>query len=196
MSLVFRRMQTYNLIMSRGVRLKKSDLMKSILLIVFLAFSYLTLGGCATIINGTTQKIPVNTAPQGATAKNQDGVSCITPCSLELKLKQDHIITISKEGFENQLVTCKRVLRVAVVGYVLLPFALIGALVDVATGSLYRLTPATISLELKPMIAELEKPGLLIDKLKEVEDLKNSGTITDAEYARLKTNILNDFEKK
>jgi hypothetical protein len=170
--------------------------MKSILLVVFLAFSYLTLGGCATIINGTTQKIPVNTTPQGATAKNQDGVSCITPCSLELKLKQDHIINISKEGFENQLVTCKRVLRVAVVGYILIPFALIGAVVDMATGSLYRLTPATISLELKPMIAELEKPGLLIDKFKELEDLKNSGTITEAEYARLKTNILNDFEKK
>src|SRR4030043_419281 len=99
--------------------------MKSILLAVFLAFSYLTLGGCATIINGTTQKIPVNTAPQGATAKNQDGVSCITP------------------------------------------------------GSLYRLTPDSISLELKPVIAELEKPGLFIDKFKELEDLENSDTITE-----------------
>ena len=138
----------------------------------------------------------MNTAPQGATAKNQDGVSCITPCSLELKLKQDHIITISKEGFENQSVTCKHVLRLAVLGYVLLPFALIGAVVDAATGSLYRLTPEAISLELKPVIAELEKPGLPIDKLKELEDLKNSGTVTEAEYARLKTNILNAFEMK
>ena len=167
--------------------------MKSILLVVFLAFSYLTLGGCATIINGTTQKIPVNTTPQGATAKNQDGVSCITPCSIELKRNQDHIITISKEGFENQSVTCKHVLRAAVVGYILLPFGLIGAVVDVATGSLYRLTPEAISLELKPVIAELEKPGLPIDKLKELEGLKNSGTITEEEYDRLKTNILNDF---
>ena len=81
---------------------------------------------------------------------------------------------------------CKRVLRAAVVGYILIPFALIGAVVDMATGSLYRLTPATISLELKPMIAELGKPGLFIDEFKELEDLKNSDTITEAEYARLK----------
>ena len=169
--------------------------MKSILLAVFLAFSYLTLG-CATIINGTTQKIPVNTAPQGATAKNQDEVSCITPCSIELKRNLDHMITISKEGFETQSITCKHVLSRAVVGYILLPLGLISAVVDTANGSIYRLTPEAISAELKPVIAELGKPGLTIDKLKKLEDLKNSNTITKAEYDRLKTNILNDFEKK
>ena len=170
--------------------------MKSILLVLFLAFSYLTLEGCATIINGTTQKIQVNTTPQEATAENQDGVGCITPCSIELKRNQDHIITISKEGFENQSVTCKHVPRRVVLGYILLPLGLIGAAVDAASGSLYRLTPEVISLELKPVIAKLEKPGLPVDKLKELEDLKNSGTITEEEYDRLKTNILNDFEKK
>ena len=170
--------------------------MKIILLVVFLAFSYLTLGGCATIINGTTQKIPVDTTPQGATAENQDGVGCITPCSIELKRNQDHIITISKEGFENQSVTCKHVLSPAILGYILLPLGLIGAVVDAASGSLYRLTPEAISLELKPAIAKLEKHGLPIDKLKELEDLKYSGTITKEEYDILKTNILNDFEKK
>ena len=168
--------------------------MKIILLVVFLAFSYLTLGGCATITNGTTQKIPLSTTPHGATAKNQDGVSCITPCDLKLKRKQDHIITISKEGFENQSVTCKHVLSPAVLGYILLPLGLIGAVVDTASGSLYRLTPEAINLELKPVTAKLEKSGLPVDKLKELEDLKNSGTITREEYDRLKTNILNDFE--
>ena len=118
------------------------------------------------------------------------------PCSIELKRKQDHIITVSKEGFEDQSVTCKHVLRPAVVGYILLPFGLIGAVVDTASGSLFRLTPEAINLELKPVIAKLENPGLPIDKLKELEDLKNSGTITEEEYDRLKTNILNDFEKK
>jgi uncharacterized protein YceK len=170
--------------------------MKNILLVVFLAFSYLTLGGCATIINGTTQKIPVNTTPQGATANNQDVVGCITPCSIELKRNQDHIITVSKEGFENQSVTFKHVLSPAGLGYILLPFGLIGAAVDAANGSLYRLTPEAINLELKPVIAKLENPGLPIDKFKELEDLKNSGTITKEEYDRLKTNIMHDFEKK
>jgi hypothetical protein len=37
---------------------------------------------------------------------------------------------------------------------------------------------------------------LPVEKLKELADLKNSGTITEEEYDRLKTNILNDFEKK
>jgi hypothetical protein len=172
--------------------------MKSILLVVFLAFSYVTLGGCATITNGTTQKIPVSTTPDGATAKNQDGVSCITPCDLKLKRKQDHIITISKEGFEKQSVICKHVLisKVAVVGYILIPGGLIGAVVDAANGSLYRLTPDGISLELKPVSAKLGKLGLPVEKLKELAELKNSGTITEEEYDRLKTNILNDFEKK
>lgn len=142
----------------RGINSKKEDLMKNILILVFLAFSYLTLGGCATIINGTTQKIPVNTIPPGATAMNQDGLNCITPCSLQLLRKQDHIITISKEGFEDQSVTCQHVLRAAVVGYIILPLGLIGALVDAASGSLYSLMPEAISLELKPVLVELEKP--------------------------------------
>jgi len=140
--------------------------MKSMILVVFLAFSYLILGGCATIINGTTQKIPVNTTPHGATAKNQDGVSCITPCGLELKRKQDHIITILKEGFVTQSVTCKHALSKTVVVYILLPLGLISAAVDGANGSIYRLTPDSINLELKPVRAKLELP---VEKLNDSE---------------------------
>ena len=78
-----------------------------------------------------TQKIQVNTTPQEAAAENRDhGVGCVAPCSIELKRNQDHIITISKEGFENQSVTCRHVPRRVGLGYILLPLGLIGAAVE------------------------------------------------------------------
>jgi hypothetical protein len=170
--------------------MKKEVLAMGIILAVSLSVS-----GCATIINGTTQKVPINSNPQGATAKAQDGANCTTPCSLELKRGQDHIIQIKKEGYEELSVGCQHVMSGVIAGNILLG-GLIGAGIDAASGSMYRLTPESISVDLKPLIASLEKPGLAFEKMKELEELKNSGAISEEEYGRLKSKLLAEVETK
>jgi tetratricopeptide (TPR) repeat protein len=74
--------------------------MKSIALF-FLLLTAISFYGCATIIHGATQDIPVVTDPPGATAKATNGHACTTPCSLTLQTKTNHVVTISKAGYES-----------------------------------------------------------------------------------------------
>src|SRR5215475_9174330 len=78
--------------------------------------SFLLLTSCATIINGTTQTIPVNSTPDGATVKVGDVVTATTPATLELKRNTPHVLAISKEGYRPETVTLTRVMSGAVAG--------------------------------------------------------------------------------
>lgn len=53
--------------------------------------------------------------------------------------------------------------------------------------------PEFVNIELKP-IKSLEKPGLIIDKLKELEALKSIGAVSEDEYNRMKTKILENLK--
>jgi len=145
---------------------------------------------CATIIHGTTQDIPINTKPEGCIAKTTDGQECTTPCNLSLKRKHDHTISISKDGYEPKSVKVQHVVSGAVAGNILAG-GLIGWGVDAASGGQYRLVPETVDIELDPIVEDVQKPGLVIEQLKELEDLKNVGAITEEEYNTLKAKLLN-----
>jgi hypothetical protein len=111
---------------------------------------------------------------------------------LELKRGQDHIIQLKKDGYEELSVSCQHVMGATIAGNILLG-GLIGAGVDAASGSMYRLTPEFITIDLKPVIAKLEQPGIITDKLKELEELKKAGVVPDEEYARLKGKHLEEL---
>jgi hypothetical protein len=55
---------------------------------------------CATIMRGTSQKIPVTSSPQGAKITVDGKEAGYTPLTLELKRREKtHIIVIEKEGY-------------------------------------------------------------------------------------------------
>lgn len=104
---------------------------------------------CATIINGTTQKIPLTSEPLGASV-SVDGqpIGC-TPMQVEMKRKTSHLITFEKEGYETENVRVEPVLSGAVAGNIIAG-GFIGWGVDAYNGSQYRLIPDTVSVTMRP----------------------------------------------
>jgi hypothetical protein len=66
------------------------------------------LNGCFIpymIVRGTTQPLQLASNPQGATAQVASGSSCTTPCDLEMPRASSVIITFTKAGCKQQMVS-------------------------------------------------------------------------------------------
>ena len=109
----------------------------------------LQLTSCATIINGTTQRIPVDSNPQGATVCVNGNVEGCTPTTIEVKRKRDHLLTLSKEGYQTESFQLQHVLSGAVAGN-LVAGGFIGWGVDACSGGQYRIVPETVYVDMKP----------------------------------------------
>ena len=70
--------------------------MKTIKAMAALIVLPMGLGGCATVINGTSQDVQVASQPSGATVEFTGGIGCTAPC--ELSLKTDEAVLLGKEG--------------------------------------------------------------------------------------------------
>jgi hypothetical protein len=57
------------------------------------------LQSCATIVRGTSQKIPVTSNPAGARIIADGKDMGLTPLSLKLAQKRDHLVRVEKEGY-------------------------------------------------------------------------------------------------
>jgi hypothetical protein len=108
----------------------------------------LSLCGCATIVNGTAQKIEVSSVPSGADVRVDDKASYVTPVKLRLERRSDHILLFSKEGYEGQTVKMTHVLSEWVCGNLFLGGPL-GWLFDIFAGTQYKLIPNPVHVELK-----------------------------------------------
>lgn len=162
--------------------------MKKVFLILIAMF---LCSGCATIINGSSQDVSFASKPEGATVKTGDGVSCNTPCKLTLSRKRDHVVNISKESHEQQTVTIQHTMSGAVAGNILAG-GLVGWGVDALSGGQYKLIPETVSVELKPTIAQNVLP---LEKLRAAGELKEKGLLTEDEFNKMKSQIISDMRQ-
>ncbi|MBU4305276.1 MAG: PEGA domain-containing protein [Candidatus Omnitrophica bacterium] len=110
------------------------------------------LAGCATIMQGTTQEIGISSTPTGATVKINNQEKGKTPIILDLKRKDNHIVTIEMPGYMPYEATFTKSVSGWVWGNIVFG-GLIGLVVDFAAGGIYKLTPT----ELK---AVLQKEGV------------------------------------
>ena len=108
----------------------------------------LSLAGCATIINGTSQKIQVSSEPAGATVVVDEKYICKTPVRVRLERRSDHILIIAKEGYETRSVKMTHVLSEAVCGNLFLGGPL-GWIFDMCAGTQYKLIPNPVRVDLK-----------------------------------------------
>ena len=152
--------------------------------------------GCATVIHGTTQRIPVSSEPPGATCIIVGQRTAYpTPCEIELKRKYDHILRIQKPGYEIQEVEIKHVIAGAVAGNIVAG-GVIGWGVDATSGAQYRLIPETVHVVLKPLTQEATpalRPKQILEELEELEQLKESGKITQEEYEILRKKAIERY---
>lgn len=113
-----------------------------------IALFVISLSGCATILNGTSQKIQVSSEPAGTIIQVDGKDSYVTPAKLRLERRHDHVLLFTKEGYENQTVRLTHVLSEAVCGNLFLCGPL-GWVFDIFAGTQYKLIPNPVKVELK-----------------------------------------------
>lgn len=130
--------------------------------VILIAAAMAAASGCATVVRGTKETAKFESFPAGATVtasritENDDNpVSCITPCKLELSRKRDFNITYELDGYKPAKAKLSSLVT-AGGGAGFLGNALaggpIGAVVDGGTGATHDLRPI-------PMIARLQPLG-------------------------------------
>jgi len=145
--------------------------------------------GCATVIKGTTQGIPISSDPLGADILIDGMLVGSTPALVEVKRKRDHLVVIQKRGYAPKSVALVKNVGGAVWGNIL-NGVIIGWGVDAASGAQNNLYPSTISIKLEPS----DEGGILnrwgenssvgIKRLNELDQMHENDQITDEEYTR------------
>lgn len=123
--------------------------MQKMLQFVFVGLALFFVSGCATIINGTSQKILTTSMPSGATVLVDGNKEFVTPAKLRLERRRDHELVFSKQGYRGETVKIVHVISEAVGGNTLL-FGPIGWGIDALNGCQYKLMPDKVHVDMKP----------------------------------------------
>lgn len=113
--------------------------------------------GCASVTRGTTENISIATTPSGATADIAGldiPTACVTPCVVQAKRNADITVTVSKEGYEPQIIPLtKEIPGSGAAGFAgnILAGGLIGMGVDAATGAALDHKPNPVIVTLQPV---------------------------------------------
>jgi len=117
----------------------------------------LALGGCATVVEGTSQSVAISTQPPGASCTvSREGVQLSavlsTPGSVKIdKSKRDITVTCSKEGYQTTSVNYSSSFNGMTFGNIILGGA-VGAVVDASTGANYNY-PKEVTMALPEAVA-------------------------------------------
>jgi hypothetical protein len=157
-------------------------------------FIYMLLtSGCATIIQGTTQEVGRTTDPPEANLCVDGRENYKSPAKITMKRKDDHIVEVTKEGFEKENINIKSVISGVVAGNLLLG-GLIGIGVDALSGGANRLEPENINVRLRSS-TDAGKESIEA-RLGQLEKLKGKGKITEEEYKKMRQEILANAGKE
>lgn len=123
--------------------------MKKIVSFVTMVCFLFATTGCATIVSGRTQKIPVITSPSGAVV-TVGGQKQLSPATFILDKHQEYVIKIEKEGYEPKEIVLRKTLSGWVFGNILLGLVggVIGVVIDVGSGSAMKFVPSPVEAEL------------------------------------------------
>lgn len=110
----------------------------------------LTLVGCATIIHGGRQNIPVKSYPSGASV-SVNRIKVVTPGVINLSRAEPAVILkFEKEGYQPVEVTLIRTTDGWIWGNLFIG-GLIGIAIDYGTGAAYQLSPNEVNVTLKSL---------------------------------------------
>ena len=116
----------------------------------------LLLPACATVTRGTKETFNIQTTPSEAEVALSTGQTCLSPCKLKLKRKDEFTVTATKAGYKPATAKVESKVKgggvAGVAGNVLLG-GIIGAAVDGSNGSMRDLTPNPLTLTLEPEAA-------------------------------------------
>jgi hypothetical protein len=103
------------------------------------------LGGCATIISGTTQNIGVSSTPPGATVTAEPGGHrVVAPAKMTLRRKEaPYRLSFNLEGYQPYNVTISADTNGWIFGNLIIG-GIIGIIVDSSTGASNKLSPGEV----------------------------------------------------
>lgn len=167
---------------------------------LLLAALSLTFGGCASIIKGTTQQIPIASEPSGARVTVDGNPAGTTPTTVTLSRKQNHMVTLEKEGFETENVAITKSIGGAVAGNIIAG-GLIGWGVDAMTGAQYNLHPETLNVRLHAAkgagaaVPANDQTKQFVEELNRLDQLLVDKKVTPEEYAKLRAALFEKYGK-
>jgi len=153
--------------------------------------------GCASVVKGTTQSIPVASDPSGADILIDGKVMGQTPKTLALKRKGTYVLIIQKPGFEQQSVPIVRNIGGAVWGNALIG-GLVGWGVDAASGAQYNLSPESVAVKLLPVNTTVsgmatDNSTNLVSQLKTLDQLYDAKQISGEEYVNSRVALFKKY---
>ena len=119
--------------------------------VVLIATLIVAVSGCATVTRGTKDFFEIESEPSGASVALSNGVTCVTPCAMELPRKHPFTATFTLEG--HKPLTAEVVPKQAAAGTAgmagnVLIGGLIGVVADSTSGAMKDLYP-------NPLVAQL-----------------------------------------
>jgi len=153
--------------------------------------------GCATIVKGTTAKIPVASDPTAADILVDGNFVGQTPTTVVLKKTTDHLLTIQKVGYQPKSVPVVKTVGGAVWGNILAG-GLIGWGVDASNGAQYNLIPTTIAVKLDPVTsvalgAGAEDSAAFVNRLSALDQLHDRKQLSDEEYVKGRVELFKQY---
>jgi hypothetical protein len=153
--------------------------------------------GCATVIKGSSQSIPVSSDPPAADILLDGKAVGRTPKTLALKRDNNYLITVQKTGFEQQSVPVVKQIGGAVWGNVLAG-GVIGWGVDAASGAQYNLLPASVSVKLVPINTVVkgmaaEDSDKFVSKLKALDQQHDARQMSDQDYVNARLELFKQY---
>lgn len=120
-----------------------------------------SISGCATVINGTSQPVGFQSDPNGAVVKLVTGLSCTTPCEYQMKRGSDSMATFTRDGYKPVSVYIQSRTGGAAFGNILAG-GIIGGVVDGSNGASNHLYPDPVYVRLVAVGSTAEP--VLLDK--------------------------------
>ncbi len=124
--------------------LKKVCGIKRSLALMLLSGFIMSSAGCATVMTGKYQAIPVTSEPTGAKVRVDTGETIITPGKFRLIRNKEHTLAAEYAGYEPQQLRLHNKAQGWVWGNIILPGGAIGLAVDCASGASDELIPKTV----------------------------------------------------
>lgn len=136
--------------------------MKKSVFAALLCAASVNLGGCATVLNGTSQPVAFRSDPTSAEIEMVSGLKCITPCEYSMKRGDDSRVTFTKEGYEPVTIYIQSRTGGSTFGNILAG-GVIGGVIDASNGASNHLYPDPVYVRLVPAGSD-DKPVLLDEK--------------------------------
>ena len=117
--------------------------MKNVVFTICILLMLILNTGCATIIHGKYQTVPVSSTPPGAHVRSSSGDICATPCQLNLLRDNEYVLVASVDGYDPQQQSVGKDTSGWFWANLILG-GIVGGVIDKASGSGEKLVPGKV----------------------------------------------------